>query len=92
VKVTAFRFNQNDFEQFFITQGEFIASKNVEGLLAAMNIRQNPDEWRLFVDSSMHSLKAVLHKGNVLPSIPVACALHKKETYANTKEVLSSEL
>jgi hypothetical protein len=79
VKVTAFRFRQKDFEQFFRTQGELSACKNVEGLMAAMNIRYNSEEWRLFIDSSMHSLKAVLlHKGNVLPSIPVAYAVHKQ--------------
>jgi hypothetical protein len=78
VKVTAFRSHQKDFAQFFITQGELNACKNVEGLLAALNIRHNPEEWRLFVDFSMHSLKAVLlHKGNVVPSIPVASAIHK---------------
>jgi hypothetical protein len=38
----------------------------------------------------MHSLKAVLlHKGNILPSIPVAYAIHKQETYENVKELLS---
>jgi hypothetical protein len=37
----------------------------------------------------MHSLKALLHKGNILPSIPVACAIHKKEMYKNMKEILS---
>jgi hypothetical protein len=43
-----------------------------------------------FRDSSMHSLKAVLlQKGNVLPSIPVAYAIHKHETYENMKEILS---
>jgi hypothetical protein len=91
VKVTAFRSRQNDFEQFFVTQGELSACKNVEGLMAAaMNIRYNPEEWRLFTDSPTHSLKAVLlHKGNVLPSIPVACAIHKQETYKHMKEILS---
>jgi hypothetical protein len=58
--------------------------------MAAMNIRYNPEEWRLFTDSSMNSLKAVLlHKGNVLPSIPVAYAIHKRETYEHMKEILS---
>jgi len=39
---------------------------------------------------SLHSLKALLlHKGNILSSIPVACAIHKKETYENMKEILS---
>jgi hypothetical protein len=38
----------------------------------------------------MHSLKLVLlQKGNTLPSIPVACAIHKKETYEDVKEILS---
>jgi hypothetical protein len=38
----------------------------------------------------LHSLKALLlHEGNILPSIPVACAIHKKETYENMKEILS---
>jgi hypothetical protein len=80
--VTAFRSRQKHSEQFFITQGELSACKNVEGLMAAMNIRYNPEEWRLFIDSSMHSLKAaLLQKGKVLPSIPVVYAIHKQETY-----------
>lgn len=53
--------------------------KNIKGLMAAMNIRYDPEEWLLFIDPSMHSLKAVsLHKGNILPSIPVACAVNIK--------------
>jgi hypothetical protein len=57
--------------------------------MAAINIRYYSEEWRLFIDSSMRSLKAVLlHKGKVLPSIPVACAVKKQETYENMKEIL----
>jgi hypothetical protein len=79
-----------DFEQFFITQCELCAHKNIKGVMAAMNIRSNPEEWRLFIDSSMHSLEAVLlHKGSVLPSISVAYAIHTKETYKNMNEILS---
>jgi hypothetical protein len=81
VKVTTFLFHQKDFEQFFTTQGEISACKNIEVLISTINIRYNPEEWRLFIDSTMRSLKAVLlHKGNVLPSIPVAHAIHKEET------------
>jgi hypothetical protein len=33
----------------------------------------NPDQWRLFVDSSIVSLKLVLlHNGNRFPSVPLA--------------------
>jgi hypothetical protein len=38
----------------------------------------------------MHSPKTVLlHKGNILPSIPVAYAVHRKETYETMKEILN---
>jgi hypothetical protein len=56
--------------------------------MAAMNIWYNPEKWRLFVDSSMHSLKAVLlHKGNVLPSIHCLCC-PQKGNIKNMKEIL----
>jgi hypothetical protein len=90
VKVTAIHSCEKDFEQFFIMQSKVTACKNVEGLMAAMNIMYNLEEWRLFIDPSMYRLKAVLlHKGNKLPSIPVACAVHKNETYENVKESAS---
>ena len=58
--------------------------------MTTMNIRYNPEEWQLFINSSVHNLKALLlHEGNILPSIPVACAIHKKETYENVKEILN---
>jgi hypothetical protein len=85
--VKGFRSRQKDLEEFFMTQGELSACKNVEGLMAAVNIRHNPEEWRPFIDFSMHSLKAVLlHKTNVLPSTPLAYAIHKQEAYENIKE------
>jgi hypothetical protein len=58
--------------------------------MAAMSIRYNLEEWQLFIDSSMHSLKAVLlYKGNILPSLPVADAIPKQETYENMKKIFS---
>ncbi|KAL4718315.1 hypothetical protein ACJJTC_009937 [Scirpophaga incertulas] len=46
-------------------------------------------EWRLFIDSSKSSLKAVLlHNGNMKPSIPVAYSVSMKETYDNLGAVL----
>jgi hypothetical protein len=87
MNVTAFRSRQKDFEQF-ITQGEISPRMNVANLMAAMNMRFSPEEWLLFIASSVRSLKAVLlHKGKVLPSIPVAYAVRKKE-HENTKEIL----
>jgi hypothetical protein len=90
LKATGFHSRQRDVEQFFITQGELSACKNAENQVAAMNIRYNMQEWRLFIDCYMHGLTAVLlQKGQVLLSSPVAYTVHKKETYENMKEILS---
>ena len=62
---------------------------NISGLMAALKINYKPVDWRLFIDSSKTSLKAVLlHNGNVLPSIPVGHAVHMKEIYENIKQLL----
>jgi len=46
-------------------------------------------EWRLFVDSSKTSLKAViLHNWNKYPFVPLANATNMKETYEKLKILL----
>ena len=63
--------------------------QNVDDLFKALNMSHCSDEWRLFRDASIVSLKAVrLHNGNVLPSIPVAHAFVIKESDDSTKQLL----
>ena len=51
-----------------------------------LNFNHIPLDWRLFIDSSKLSLKAVLlHNGNTLPSIPVGHSVRNKESYENLK-------
>ena len=46
---------------------------NIHGLFQEIGIAYSASDWRLFIDSSKQSLKAVLlHNGNVYPSIPIA--------------------
>ena len=46
----------------------------------------NPDQWRLFIDSSKVSLKLViLHNGNRFPTVPLAYAANIKESYESMK-------
>jgi len=46
----------------------------------------NPDQWRLFIDSSKVSLKVVLlHNENRFPSVPLAHAANMKESYESMK-------
>jgi len=45
--------------------GELVYCNDVEGLQQELGCTHNSEEWRLFVDLSQFSLKAVLlHKGN----------------------------
>jgi hypothetical protein len=63
-----------------------VACNDIDGVMQILNINYNPLDWRLFIDSSKLSLKAVLiHNGHILPSIPVGHSVHKKESYENLK-------
>jgi len=54
-----------------------------------MHLGHRPEQWRLFIDASKTSLKAVLlHNGNKLPSIPVAHAPSTKEMYTTMNSIL----
>ena len=82
VKVSFFRDRQKDLVPFFLMEGDLVYCNDINGLMAALTVKHDPDEWRLFIDSSKTSLKAVLlHNGNVLPTIPVGHAIHMKETH-----------
>lgn len=52
--------------------------------MKSLNLKNDPSEWRLFINSSKLSMRVVLlHNGNCLSSFPVGHAVHTKETYAN---------
>ncbi|GBM59800.1 hypothetical protein AVEN_14382-1 [Araneus ventricosus] len=61
----------------FCQDGDVIFCNDVDSdsLFKALGQQHNPQEWRLFIDPSKVSLKAVLlHNGNKHPSIPVECS------------------
>ena len=46
--------------------------QDISGLISPLGIVYIPTEWRLFLDSSVKSLKAMLlHNGNKIGSVPV---------------------
>ena len=60
------------------------------GLMNALGIKHDPQEWRPFIESSKPSLKAVLlPNGNHHPFIPVGHDVHMKETYENLNQLLN---
>jgi len=75
---------------FFRKEDDLVFCYDVDDLMNALGIKHDPQEWRLFIDSSKLGLKAVLlHNGNQHPSIPVGHAVHMKETYENLKQLLN---
>ena len=63
---------------------------DIPGVMSSLKIEYVPEEWRLFIDSSKRSLKAVLlHNGNKYASVPVGHSVHLKECYKNLDLVLN---
>ena len=55
---------------------------NIDALMGALGVQHIPSEWRLFIDSSKSSIKAVLlHNGNLLPSIQIAYSENLRESH-----------
>ena len=62
---------------------------DVQGLFQEIDIAYSASDWRLFIDSSKRSLKAaLLHNGNVYPSIPIAHSVQMKEDRESVKILL----
>lgn len=93
VKVFGSRGRQHEFLPFF-TRNEnnsFTYCNDINGLMSAMNYTYNADQWRLFIDGSKSSLKAVLlYFDNTKNSVPIALAVKTKETYDSMKLILDS--
>jgi len=88
-KVCVYRNRQKDFQDFYSECDGLAYCNNISAVMNALDHEHNATEWRLFIDSSKASLKAVLlYNGNTLPSVPVAYATNMKETYENMKILL----
>ena len=88
-KSTAYRNRHLEISVYFDVIENLCYCKDVEGLFSAVATDHNPTQWRLFIDSSTKSLKAVLlHNGNIYLSIPLAYSLQMKEDYENVKQLL----
>jgi hypothetical protein len=57
--------------------------------MEGLQLEHTSGQWRLFIESSKVSLKAVLLlNGNTFSSIPLVHAVHTKETYKNLEVLL----
>src|SRR6218665_1924930 len=93
VQIADQRKRHEAFSKFFSRQDGLCFCNNVACLFEAIHvcITCNPSEWRLFIDSSSRSLKAVLlHNGNNYPTLPMAHSVYLKEHYTIVKMLLSA--
>lgn len=90
VRITQQRVRSNEFQDYFAISSNLIYCKDIEGVMTFLNTPTDSDVWRLFIDSSKESLKAVLlHNGNEYPAILVAYSNQKEESYENIKNLLN---
>ncbi|GFY76915.1 uncharacterized protein TNIN_131441 [Trichonephila inaurata madagascariensis] len=87
--VTEYRTREKNLLHFFKKKEHGVGYIDVNGLMKFMNISNDSNNWKFFIDSSKLSLKVVLlHEDNLLPSIPIGHSVHEKETDANVKLLL----
>lgn len=91
LKSTAYRSRQNDFKKLYTVDdaNTFTYCNNIPSLVNKMGMEYNADEWRLFIDGSTTSLKAVLlHRTNKKPSIPLGFSANMEEWYETLSQIM----
>lgn len=84
-----YRYREKEFVEFFSSGNSIVYCNDVVGLVSKMGMEYEIEQWRLFIDSSCRSLKAVLlYNGNEVSSLPLAYSVTMKETYDSMKELL----
>ena len=82
VRFSWYKHREKEYLPFFINENLLVYCVDVKGQIEKLGTACNPRDWRLFIDSSKASLKAVLlHSGNLFASIPLAHSTQMKKTY-----------
>ena len=81
VLVSHNRKRNTDLSTVFRVDGPLCYCCDITSLFEKLGEDHIASEWRLFLDSSKRSLKAVLfHNGNIKPSVPIAHSVHLKKS------------
>lgn len=88
-RITFYRDRDIQFRKYFTDVENLVYCNNIEGLINEYNISYEANNWRLFIDSSTRSLKAVLlHNGNQYAPLPVGHSVALNEEYHNLRFLL----
>jgi hypothetical protein len=89
VNVLFYREGPSNIAKYFSMDGDLVYWNDVYGLMEELRLHHHPERWRIFIDSSKVSLKAVLlHTGYNRPAVPLEHAVHTKETCTNSYGLL----
>ena len=87
--MSVYRRRSELFSNLFSEDGELCYCNDISELISLLFGNYDPNDWRLFIDSSKKSTKGVLlHIGNILPSVPIAYSTTMTETYQNLRLML----
>lgn len=87
--ITFYRKRDETFRKYFAQEEEMVYCIDVVGLINEFGVEYKPENWRLFIDSSTKSLKAVLlNNGNIRGSLPIAHSTTMGEKYDNMEYLL----
>ena len=68
-----YKHRESEYIRIFTMENSLIYYVDIQGLIEKLGTVYNPSDWRLFIDASKSSLKAVLlHNTNQFASIPLA--------------------
>lgn len=94
IKISGYRNRQAQFLPYFTLSADktYAYCNNIGGLLIEMGVENyDADKWRIFIDSSKSSLKAVLlYEDSSIKPLPILYALKRQETYDTMKWVLDT--
>jgi hypothetical protein len=83
VKFSWYRNREREFRKYYTQEDQLVFCTDISNLLHQLGQGEyDPTTWRLFIDSSKRSLKAVLlHNSNVLASISLAHSTKLSKSY-----------
>ena len=85
IKVCFYHGRHEESKEFSLEDSVMFCN-DVCSVIEVLGHEYNPDQWRLFIDSSkMNTKEVLLHNRNRFPSVPLAHAANTKESYESTK-------
>ena len=88
-----YKHRENEYIRFFAKEHSLVYCVEVQGLKKKLETIYNSNDWRLFINASKSSLRAVLlHNANQFASISLTHSTCMKESFENIKLLLSKIL